>query len=89
MPDVPAARETPGLENYEISSPVWAFAPKGTPATIVNRLSDAFGQITATADFKAFCAAQSLESDYAPAAAVRANTAAEVAKWRRLVDLTR
>ena len=88
MPDVPTVREATKLD-YEIVSPVWAFAPKGTPAAIVNKLSEAFGTIVATPEFKAFCEAQWLDPDYASAAEVRAAAAGEAAKWRRLVQLTR
>ena len=89
MPDVPAIRETAGLEDYEIDSPVWAFAPKGTPAAIVDKLSEAFGQIAGTPAFKKFCNDQSLEPAYQPAAEAQAAAAAESAKWLRLVKLTR
>lgn len=89
MPDVPAVNETPGLESYEVSSPVWAFAPKGTPAAIVNQLSEAFATVTAAQEFKNFCFAQSLEPDYQPAAAAGAQAGAEADKWRKMVQLTR
>ncbi|MGE4242013.1 Bug family tripartite tricarboxylate transporter substrate binding protein [Ramlibacter sp.] len=86
---IPDVRETKGLEQYEVGSPVWAFAPKGTPAAIVNRLSDAFGKIAATPEFKAFADAQQLAVDYQPAAAVKAASPGESAKWKRLVALTK
>ncbi len=88
LPDVPTVKEALHLD-YEVTSPVWAFAPRGTPDAIVNRLSEAFGTIVAAPEFKAFCDAQYLDTSYEPAATVRAAAAGEAAKWRRLVELTR
>ncbi|MFT3720163.1 Bug family tripartite tricarboxylate transporter substrate binding protein [Pseudorhodoferax sp.] len=88
LPDVPTVKEALHLD-YEVTSPVWAFAPKGTPEAIVNQLSEAFGKIVATPEFKTFCDNQFLDLAYEPAATVRAAAAGEAAKWRKLVDLTR
>ena len=88
LPDVPTVKEALHLD-YEVTSPVWVFAPKGTPEAIVDKLSEAFGKIAAMPEFKAFCDKQFLDVTYEPAATVRAAAAGEAAKWRRLVDLTR
>ncbi|MFS8976234.1 tripartite tricarboxylate transporter substrate binding protein [Cupriavidus necator] len=89
MPDAPTMNQAAGIDGYDIVSPVWAFAPKGTPAAIVGKLSEAFGVIAASPEFKAFCAAQSLDPDFQSAATVHAGLSAEAEKWRRLVQLTR
>ncbi|WP_179107063.1 tripartite tricarboxylate transporter substrate binding protein [Variovorax sp. KK3] len=89
LAEVPTMNEAAGIVGYDIASPVWSLAPRGTPAAIVGRLSEAFAAITAAADFKAFCAAQYLEQDYQNAAAMKAAAAGESAKWRRLVELTK
>lgn len=89
MADAPTMNKAAGIDGYDIVSPVWAFAPKRTPAAIVGKLSEAFGIIAASSEFKAFCAAQSLDPDFQSAAAVQAELAAEAEKWRRLVQLTR
>ncbi|MGY2488649.1 tripartite tricarboxylate transporter substrate binding protein [Cupriavidus sp. CP313] len=89
MPGAPTMNQAAGIDGYDIVSPVWAFAPKGTPAAIVTKLSDAFRVIAASPEFKAFCAAQSLDPGFQPAATVRAGIPAEADKWKRLVQLTR
>ncbi|WP_439687762.1 Tripartite-type tricarboxylate transporter, receptor component TctC [Cupriavidus oxalaticus] len=89
MPDAPPMNKAAGIDGYDFSSPIWAFAPKGTPAAVVTKLSDALGVIVASPEFKAFCSAQALDPDYQPAATVRAGWSAEAAKWRRLVQLIR
>jgi tripartite-type tricarboxylate transporter receptor subunit TctC len=89
MPDVPTLEEAAGLADVEIVSPVWTFAPKGAPAAVIAKLSEAIGAIVATPEFKAFCSEQSLEPDYQPAADARAQATAELARWRRLVQLAR
>jgi tripartite-type tricarboxylate transporter receptor subunit TctC len=50
LPNVPTAKET-GV-NYEMS--IWAgmFAPKGTPAAVVNKVREATRQAVATEQFK-------------------------------------
>lgn len=39
MPDVPAAHEVPGLQGYRFTNWMGLFAPAGTPAPVVERLS--------------------------------------------------
>lgn len=89
LPDVPTMNESAGIHGYDLTSPVWAMAPRGTPEAIRNKLSEAFATITAAPDFKAFCAAQYLELDYQGATQARAAAAGEAAQWRRLVQLTK
>jgi tripartite-type tricarboxylate transporter receptor subunit TctC len=89
LPDTPTIDESGGLSGYDLTSPVWAFVPKGVSPDIVAKLSDAFGMIVQTPEFRAMCAAQSLDPTYEPAPVVRAAVAAEVEKWRKLVQATR
>lgn len=89
MPNARPMNKAAGIEGYDLTSPVWAFAPKGTPAALIDKLSDAFGAIVASQEFKAFCTAQALDPGFMPAAAVRAGVTAEAEKWHRLVQLTR
>jgi tripartite-type tricarboxylate transporter receptor subunit TctC len=89
MPDVPTVREATRLDSYEVIGPIWAFAPKGTPAAIVTKLSEAFRMLTASAEYKQFCALQSLDPDYESSEQVKAGQAKELARWRTLVQLTR
>jgi tripartite-type tricarboxylate transporter receptor subunit TctC len=87
LPDVPTLAES-GVPGYENSSPIWVFAPRGTPAPIVQKLSDALRQVAATPEFKEYCITQGIDVDIQDAATVRASATAESAKWRKLVELT-
>ncbi|MES2484119.1 MAG: tripartite tricarboxylate transporter substrate binding protein [Pseudomonadota bacterium] len=89
LPEVPTMNEAAGLRDYDLTSPIWAIAPRGVPQAIVGRLSEAFTAITASPEFKAFCAAQFLEVDAQNAAQARAAAATEADRWRRLVQLTK
>jgi tripartite-type tricarboxylate transporter receptor subunit TctC len=89
LPEVPTMREAAGIPGFEVVSPVWVLAPRGTAAAVVNRLSETFATITSAAEFQDFCASQFLEQDYQPVAMVKAAAAAESEKWRRLVSLTK
>ncbi len=87
MPDVPTMAEA-GLAGYEFSSPNWIMAPRGTPAPIVSRLSDAITRIASTPEFKEFARIQGFEVDVQDAATAKAGAAAELEKWRRLVTIS-
>jgi tripartite-type tricarboxylate transporter receptor subunit TctC len=87
LPEVPTIAEA-GFAGYEISSPIWMMAPRGTPAAIVERLSDALTRIASTPEFREACAIQGIEPDVQNAATARAAAPAELEKWRKLVALT-
>lgn len=89
LPDVATVNESAGIQGYDLVSPIWALAPRGTPEAIRGKLSDAFGAIAATPGFKDFCAAQYLEQDFQNTAQAKAAAAGEAAHWRRLVQITR
>ncbi|MCX7670876.1 MAG: tripartite tricarboxylate transporter substrate binding protein, partial [Anaerolineae bacterium] len=76
------------LPGYEVSSPVWMMAPRGTPPAIIRKLSDELVRIASTPAFKEM--ALKLAIDPAPlnSEALSANVPREIIKWRRLVDLT-
>jgi tripartite-type tricarboxylate transporter receptor subunit TctC len=87
LSDAPTIAES-GLPGYENSSPIWVFAPRGTPEAIINKLSAALLRIASTPEFKEYCHAQGIEVDVQDAATVKASAPAELEKWRRLVELT-
>ena len=87
LPDVPTLAES-GVPGYEMSSPIWVLAPRGTPAAVVDKLSDAITRIALGDEFKELCMKQALEVDVQNAAVYRAGVPAEVEKWRHLVELT-
>lgn len=87
LPDVPTMAEA-GLPGYENSSPIWVFAPRGTPQPIVQKLSDALTRIALTPEFKDYTLTQGIEVDVQDAATARAEGPAELEKWRKVVELT-
>jgi tripartite-type tricarboxylate transporter receptor subunit TctC len=87
LPDVPTMAES-GLPGYENSSPIWVFAPRGTPQPIVQKLSAALTRIAQTPEFKDYTLTQGIEVDVQDAAAAKAEGPAESEKWRKVVELT-
>jgi tripartite-type tricarboxylate transporter receptor subunit TctC len=87
LPDVVSMAEA-GLQGYEVVSPIWVLAPRGTPAPIIAKLSDKLTSVAATPEFRELCAQQGFEVDIQNAATYKANAPAELEKWKRLVALT-
>ena len=87
LPEVPTFSEL-GLTGYDCTSPNWIFAPRGTPAAIIERLSDGLVRVASTPEFKQFALLQGFEVDVLPAAAVKAGATKELEKWGRLVTLS-
>ncbi len=89
LPDVPAIAESgPELASYDFASPIWIFAPRGTPPAIVNKLSEEFTRIASAPEYREFAKKQGFDVAVQDAATVRAGAAAELEKWGRLVELT-
>lgn len=87
LPDVPTVAEL-GFPGYEASSPVWIFAPRGTPQPIIDKLSAAVLQQARTPAFKELCTAQGLDVDPQDAATAKAAGPGELEKWRKLLKAT-
>jgi tripartite-type tricarboxylate transporter receptor subunit TctC len=87
LPGVPILAEM-GLPGYEVSSPVWMMAPRGTPPAIIRKLSDELVRIASTPAFKEMTLKLALDPAPLKTEALNANTPKEIIKWRRLVDLT-
>lgn len=88
LPDVPTAREA-GMPNFEVS--VWhgLYAPRGTPAEIVNRLSTALqAALRNEALVRRFAdlGTEPVAQDKATPAAHRAFWQADVARWRPIIQ---
>lgn len=88
LPDVPTAREA-GMPNFEVS--VWhgLYAPRGTPAEIVNRLSTALQTaLRNEALVRRFAdlGTEPVAQDKATPAAHRAFWQADVARWRPIIQ---
>ena len=82
-------RETlPELANYEVNTWFGLFAPAGSPASVVARLSDALPRILAEPGFAARLADLGFQPAALPAPEFAAFQRAEVARWGDLVALT-
>lgn len=88
LPDIPTAREA-GMPNFEVS--VWhgLYAPRGTPAEIVNRLSGALQvALRNEALVRRFAdlGTEPVAQEKATPAAHRAFWQADVARWRPIIQ---
>lgn len=86
LPDVPTVAEL-GYSGYEAASPVWIFAPRGTPAPIVDRLSKAVVLQAQSQGFKDLSINQGFEVDIQTAATAKAAAPGELEKWRKLISI--
>jgi tripartite-type tricarboxylate transporter receptor subunit TctC len=87
LPGVRTVAES-GLPGYEVSSPVWMMAPRGTPPAIIRKLSDELVRIASTPAFKEMTLKLALDPAPLKTEALNGNVPKEIIKWRRLVDLT-
>ncbi|MFC4275918.1 Bug family tripartite tricarboxylate transporter substrate binding protein [Achromobacter aloeverae] len=85
LPDVPTMQEV-GLKDYEIVSWQAVFAPAGTPAPIVNRLSTEILKILRQPDVKEKFATMAIDGSGMDSAKLAAFQKAEVAKWHDLIQ---
>lgn len=88
LPNVPTVAEA-GLPGYELSSSVMVFAPKGTPAPVVARLSSVITNLAAADAFKDLCRIQVCDVEIQDAAGLKAAAPIELESWRRVVELTK
>ncbi|MGC3987307.1 MAG: tripartite tricarboxylate transporter substrate binding protein [Pseudorhodoferax sp.] len=86
LPDVPTVAEL-GYPGYEAASPIWIFAPRGTPQAIVNKLSELVVRQAQSQGFKDLCLNQGLEVDIQTAAVAKAAGPGELEKWRKLMSV--
>jgi tripartite-type tricarboxylate transporter receptor subunit TctC len=87
FPDVPTFAEA-GAPFMAVDAWFGLFAPAGTPAGLVSRLSDALPRILAEPDFAARLVALGFQPAPLPATEFAAFQRAEVARWQELADLT-
>ncbi|MFY2834638.1 Bug family tripartite tricarboxylate transporter substrate binding protein [Achromobacter xylosoxidans] len=85
LPEVPTVAEL-GYPGYEASSPIWIFAPRGTPPGIVKKLSDAVVKAARTPAFAEVARNQGLEVDIQDSAQAKAAGPGELEKWRKLIE---
>jgi tripartite-type tricarboxylate transporter receptor subunit TctC len=88
LPDVPTTAEA-GIEGMEVG--IWhgVYAPKGTPAEIVDRLSKslqvALKDENVAARFAELGTSPSPQEDATPAA-LKAKVESEIARWKPIID---
>jgi tripartite-type tricarboxylate transporter receptor subunit TctC len=85
LPDVPTLQEA-GLKDYEIVSWQAVFAPAGTPAPIVKRLSTEILKILQQPDVKEKFAAMAIDGSGMDSTQLAAFQKSEVAKWHDLIQ---
>jgi tripartite-type tricarboxylate transporter receptor subunit TctC len=84
IPNVPTTAEA-GYPNFELEAWVALFAPAGTPADVVARLSDAAKQSLQTEDVKKAAAAAGVEIRYQDPARLDQTVKADLAYWSKVI----
>ncbi len=84
LPDVPTMREV-GLPNYEMRAWQAIFAPKGTPAPIVEKLYANIKEILDSPAVKQKLATMGVEPSGMPPAAFASFQKQEIEKWRAVI----
>jgi tripartite-type tricarboxylate transporter receptor subunit TctC len=87
-PDVPTMSEA-GLTGFEVDNWHTLFAPRGTPREVIARLNTELNRVLGQADVKQqLLASQGAEAWPSTPAEARAQVAAEIDKWGRVVKQT-
>jgi tripartite-type tricarboxylate transporter receptor subunit TctC len=84
LPDVPTMDES-GVRNYDASGWWGLLAPAGTPAPIVERLSQEIKTLLTTEELKKFFQAQGAEPDYLGSSDFRSFIAEDIDQWKQVV----
>ncbi|MFS8975311.1 Bug family tripartite tricarboxylate transporter substrate binding protein [Cupriavidus necator] len=84
LPDVPTANEA-GLKDFEVSSMFGIVAPAGTPAPVIDRLSNDLKKILAEPEVQATLLKQGAIATWTTPAQTGARIRAEVGKWNAVI----
>src|SRR5262245_15882572 len=84
LPEVPTIDES-GVPGYDVATWIGAFAPAGTPKSVVDKIEAAIKQALAMPDVKAKLEALSMEIRSGAAEEMRAVLAGDMVKWGNLV----
>ena len=84
LPQVPTTAEA-GLKGFELEAWVGIFAPAGTPAEVVNKLTQSIRQALEQADTKKRADAAGIELRYQPPAALEALVKRETEFWAKTI----
>ncbi len=87
LPDVPTVAEA-GVPGYEATLWLGLMAPKGTPATVVNRLNAEVGRITANADVRRAWSAQGTTAMTMTVDEFTRYMNDDIAKWAHIVKVS-
>lgn len=85
LPDVPTFDEMPGLKGYDVLTWTGIFAPKGTPAPIVNKLNEALNEALKDTEVRARLAEQGALPGSGSPEALGSFAQAEFARNQKLV----
>jgi tripartite-type tricarboxylate transporter receptor subunit TctC len=88
LPEVPTVAEA-GIPGFDVSSWMGVMAPTGTPAAVVQRLSDEFVRLAQMPEFKEFCAKQTMYLEIADHKQFLADIPKENIRWKRIGLLSR
>jgi tripartite-type tricarboxylate transporter receptor subunit TctC len=84
LPNVPTTAEA-GVQGFELESWVGLFAPAGTPAATVNKLSEEVKAALEQPDAKSRAAAQGIELRYLGPDALNALVKKEIEYWGKVI----
>lgn len=84
LPEVPTANEA-GLKDFEVSSMFGIVAPAGTPAPVIDRLSNDLKKILAEPEVQATLLKQGAIATWTTPAQTGARIKAEVGKWNAVI----
>lgn len=87
LANVPTLAES-GLAGYDVTSPIVALAPAGTPAATVAELSRVMVQAASTPEFAELAAKLGYVMDLQDSTELRASMPGQFAKWKRLVEIS-
>ncbi len=86
-PDIPTVAES-GLDKHELV--VWfaMFAPRGTPAPVIERINAEVNRVLDTADLRQLSAQIGMTPAAGSPGDLKTYQESEVKNWRNLVDMT-
>ncbi len=87
LANIPTVDES-GVRGYEVTSPILAVTRAGTPAATVSEISRVMLEAAQTPEFKEISDKLGYVMDLQDAASLRANMAAQFAKWKRMVEIS-
>jgi tripartite-type tricarboxylate transporter receptor subunit TctC len=87
LPDVPTLEEL-GIKGYDKSGWHALFAPKGTPAEIINRINAVLNKALASTEMKLKLAAIGADADGGPPERLTERMRAELREWAEVIRLS-